>query len=108
MEGFDASEVNQPPQHRFNIGAGVDFDRYFGNLTVSYTDDAFWQDVLDARFWGPTDAFTLVSTGLGVRWAGGRYVTSVKVTNLLNQDIQQHVFGDVMKRQVVGELRVDF
>jgi outer membrane receptor protein involved in Fe transport len=108
VEGFDASEVNQPPQHRVNIGAGVDYDRYFGNLTVSYTADAFWQDVLDARYWGPTDAFTLVNTGLGVRWADGRYVTSLKVTNLLNQDIQQHVFGDIMKRQVVGELRVDF
>ena len=32
--------------------------------------------------------------------------TSVKVVNLANQDVQQHVFGDILKRQVVGELRV--
>ena len=30
----------------------------------------------------------------------------VKVTNLLNKDIQQHVFGDIIKRSVVGELRL--
>jgi hypothetical protein len=28
--------------------------------------------------------------------------------NLLNQDVQQHVFGDVLKRQIVGELKVRF
>jgi hypothetical protein len=34
--------------------------------------------------------------------------TSIKATNLGNQDVQQHVFGDVLKRQIVGELRVQF
>jgi hypothetical protein len=37
-----------------------------------------------------------------------RLVTSVKVMNLLNQEVQQHVFGDIMKRQVVGEARFSF
>ena len=26
--------------------------------------------------------------------------------NLINEDIQSHVFGDIIKRQVMGELRV--
>jgi hypothetical protein len=30
----------------------------------------------------------------------------VKVTNLFNQDIQQHVFGDILKRMVVFEVKV--
>jgi hypothetical protein len=37
-----------------------------------------------------------------------RVTTSVKGTNLANQQIQQHVFGDIIKRAVVGELRVNF
>jgi hypothetical protein len=37
-----------------------------------------------------------------------RLVTSVKVMNLLYQEVQQHVFGDIMKRQVVGEARFSF
>jgi len=28
------------------------------------------------------------------------------VNNLLNQDVQQHVFGDMLKRSVVFEVRV--
>ena len=106
VEGFDASEANRLPPHRFNVGANASYDRYFGTVTINYTDSAFWQDVLDARFWGDTEAYTLVNTGFGVRWAGGRHVTSLKVTNLGNADVQQHVFGDVIKRQIVAELRL--
>ena len=34
--------------------------------------------------------------------------TMVKVTNLLNQEIQQHIFGDISKLQMVAEMRVGF
>jgi hypothetical protein len=34
--------------------------------------------------------------------------TSIKGTNLGNQTIQQHVFGDIIKRSLVGELRCNF
>jgi hypothetical protein len=43
-----------------------------------------------------------------VRWAGERVVTSVKILNLANQEVMQHIFGDVLKRQVVGEVRFTF
>ena len=35
--------------------------RFLGNLAVSYQDEAYWQDVLDARYAGTTDAFTQVN-----------------------------------------------
>jgi iron complex outermembrane receptor protein len=108
VEGFDISEVNLPPNNRFNAGFNFSRGRFLGNMSVSYTDEAFWQDVLDARFAGTTDAYTLVNAGFGVRWAGDRLVTSVKVTNLANEEILQHIFGDITKRQVVGELRFTF
>ena len=101
-------ELNLPPNNRFNAGFNFSHLRYLGNLSVSYTDHAFWQDVLDARFHGTTDAYTLINGGFGVRWAGERLVTSIKVTNLANEEVMQHVFGDVIKRQIVGELRFGF
>jgi len=65
--------------------------------------------VLDSRYSGPTDAFTLLNGSFGIRWGRARrIVTTIRATNLLNDDIQQHVFGDVSKLQVVGELRVGF
>jgi outer membrane receptor protein involved in Fe transport len=105
---FDIGEVNRPPRHRVNTGFSVDTDRYVGNMSVSFVDDAFFQDVLDARFHGPTEAYTQVNGAFGVRWMGDRLTTTVKVINLGNQDIQSHVFGDIIKRQVIGELRLLF
>ena len=52
--------------------------------------------------------YTIVNTGLGVRWARDKVVTSLKITNLGNQEVQQHIFGDIVKRQAVGEARVTF
>jgi hypothetical protein len=34
--------------------------------------------------------------------------TVLKVNNLANRAVQQHVFGDIHRRQVVGEVRVQF
>jgi outer membrane receptor protein involved in Fe transport len=107
-EGFDLGELNLPPENRFNVGVGFNYQRFLGNLAVSYSDDAFWQDVLDDRFHGTTESYTLVNGGFGIRWFNDQLTTSVKVINLGNNDVQQHVFGDIMKRQVVGELRVQF
>lgn len=105
---FDISEVNIPPRHRFNAGASFSGGRYLGNVSISYVDDAFFQDVLDSRFHGPTESYTQVNGAFGVRWLGERMTTTLKVINLGNQDIQSHVFGDVVKRQVIGELRLQF
>ena len=45
----------------------------------------------------------------GVKWGEkGKIVTMLKVTNLLNQEIQQHIFGDISKLQMVAEMRVGF
>jgi outer membrane receptor for ferrienterochelin and colicin len=108
VDGFDPSEVNFPANNRFNLGANFSRSRVFGNVSLNYTDDAYWQDVFDARYAGVTDAFTLVSGGFGVRWLGDRVVTSIKATNIGNQEIQQHIFGDIMRRQVMGEARFSF
>ena len=107
-EGFDISELNLPPTHRFNVGLGYSGLRYFGNASVSFTDEAFWQDVLDARYHGPTESYTLVNAALGVKLNAELVTASLKVSNLFNDAAQQHVFGDFIKRQVLGELRFGF
>ena len=105
---FDISELNIPPENRFNVGFNFNYQRMLGNFSVNYAGAAFWQDVLDARYHGTTDAYTILNGGFGLRWINDQLTTTVKVINLANQDVQQHVFGDVMKRQVIGELKVGF
>ena len=106
--GTTINDVNWPAKNRFNVGANVNYMKWFGNISVNYTDEAYWQDVLDARFAGTTDAFTLVSGAIGYRWLNEKVVTSLKLTNIGNQEIQQHIFGDILRRQVVGEVRFGF
>ena len=106
---FDLSELNLPPHNRFNVGVSFADQRYLGNFSVGYTDDAFWQDVLDAPYHGTTKPYTLVNAGFGVHFgAKDRMTASVKATNLFNQTVQQHVFGDITKFQMAGEFRVQF
>ena len=57
---------------------------------------------------GPTDAFAQVNGAFGVRWFDNKVTTTLKVTNLFDEEIQSHVFGDVIRRQVIGEMRVVF
>jgi len=108
ISGFDPSEANMPANNRFNAGMNFGHDRFLGNLSVNYAGEAYWQDVLDARFAGTTDAYTLVNAAFGVRWFGDRVTTSLKVTNVGNSEVQQHIFGDILRRQVVGEARFTF
>jgi hypothetical protein len=105
---FPLEELSFPATHRFNAGLSVNQRRWLGNVTVNYTSEAFWADVLTSDLHGRTDAYTLLGATLGLKWDGGKIVTSLKGTNLLNKDVQQHIFGDIMKRAISGEVRFRF
>jgi hypothetical protein len=105
---FTLADVNQPPTNRFNAGINVSQGVFLGDLSVTYQDRAFWKDVLNPLFIGWTNAFTITNGSAGIKWAGGRVVTTLKVNNIFNRVMQQHVFGDIIKRQIVGEARISF
>ena len=106
--GTTINDVNWPPANRVNGGFNFSYRRFLGNMSVNYTDEAYWQDMFDVRYAGMTQPYTLINAGFGVRWGGERAVTSIKITNLANEEVMQHIFGDVLKRQVVGEVRFRF
>ena len=99
------TELTLPPTHRVNVGASLDGSRFLGNLSVSAATAALWSDVLTPEYHGYSDGYAMVNGSFGVKWSGGAITTLVKVTNLFNQSIQQHVFGDILRRTVVGEVR---
>jgi outer membrane receptor for ferrienterochelin and colicin len=106
---FDASVLNQPPTHRFNAGFSFDYQRYLGNISVGYVGSAYWNDVISILYSGTTEAYTVVNLSGGVRWgSGGKYMAMLKISNLANTPIQNHVFGDILKRQITGEFRARF
>jgi outer membrane receptor protein involved in Fe transport len=103
---FPISKINLPPTNRANVGLNLDYQRFLGDVTVQYTSEAFFRDVLDATYAGFTQPFTVVNVGGGVRLAGDKTVLMVKVRNLANEPVQNHLFGDLLKRQIVAELRL--
>ena len=72
---------------------------------MNYAGKALWVDVLGATYAGYTDAYTMVNATLRREVADGKVTVSLKGTNLTNETIQQHIFGDILKRSVVLELR---
>ena len=102
---YPTQELALPPTNRFNVGFSFEDARYLGSASANYSDKAFWSDVLTSPYHGFTDAYTMVNGSFGVKWAGGKVITLVRGTNLLNETIQQHVFGDILKASVVGEVR---
>lgn len=104
VSGAPANEINVPPTHRANLGFGWDRGTYFLNANVNYQDDAIWRDVLDSRFWGPTDGVTSVNAGLGFRFNRGRTTLSITGNNITDERIQQHVFGDIISRKITGQV----
>jgi outer membrane receptor protein involved in Fe transport len=105
---FPLAEFGVPPKNRFNAALSWNSRRFLGTVNVNFTDKAFWTDVLSSQDFGPTDSFTLVNASFGVKWNDGKVVTMVKGTNLANTDVQEHIFGDIIKRSIVGEVRFTF
>jgi outer membrane receptor protein involved in Fe transport len=101
---YPISEVGIPAAHRFNAGVAYNGPRFLGNVNVNYSGEALWTDVLGAEFHGFTDAYTMLNATVGVRLADGRITLSLKGTNLTNERILQHIYGDLIRRSVRAEL----
>ena len=101
-------ELALPAKNRFNAGVNWNHQRFVGTAQFNYQDKALWTDVLTSTYHGYTEAFTLVNANFGVKWNKAKEVTSLKVTNLLDKKIQQHVFGDILRRSVTIETRFTF
>ncbi|MGE5834957.1 MAG: TonB-dependent receptor plug domain-containing protein, partial [Acidobacteriota bacterium] len=84
-------EINIPARHLFNIGVSCVTPRTFGLVSVNHSSEAFWQDVLDARFHGTTKPYTMLNVTAGVKFNGGKYSAALKIVNLTNEEVQQHV-----------------
>lgn len=107
VTGVPADEIGIPPAHRLYLGWNGYHQNLFYGLGVNHQSEAYWTDVLDSRFFGFTDSFTTVDVSLGHMFSDGKYEASIRATNLLDEDMQQHVFGDIIGRRILGEVAVN-
>jgi len=102
---YPVAEVTVPAKNRVNAAASYNGARFLGNLNLSYSDRAFWNDVLNEPYAGYTEAYTMLNATVGVKFAQGKGQFSLRGINLLNQEILQHIYGDLMRISVMAEVR---
>jgi outer membrane receptor protein involved in Fe transport len=102
---YPVQEVGISSENRFNAGLAYSGKKFFGNANVNYAGKALWVDVLNAGYAGFTDPYTMLNATLGLKLVDGKVMLSLKGINLTNETIQQHIFGDILKRSVVAEVR---
>ncbi len=105
---YPIEELARPSKNRFNAGINYNGKRWLGTASVNHADKALWTDVLSKDFHGFTDAYTMFNASLGAKWVDGKVTTSIKAINLFDEKVQQHVYGDILRRQFYGELRLLF
>jgi hypothetical protein len=80
--------------------------QWSGCVDTSYVGDAYWSDVLDARFRGTTPSFVMLNARVVYPLPRVSAQLALGGTNLLDRRIKQHVFGDIFRRHVSADLRV--
>jgi outer membrane receptor protein involved in Fe transport len=108
VEGDDTFGINIPPSNRFNIGFAYAGRGVRASLNANYTSRAFWSDVLDSRFWGETDPYLMLNGNLSFDLVQDKVILTIKGTNLSDQEIQQHIFGDFIGRRIITQLQYRF
>jgi outer membrane receptor protein involved in Fe transport len=101
-----AHEAVERIEWRLNLGVDRDAGDYFWNVTLNYQDESYWSDVLFAR--ATTDAFTQVNAAIGWRFRNERLTLKLIGQNLFDEDVQQHIFGDLIGRRVQGQIGFEF
>jgi len=99
--------INLPPTLMASLAGGLVRDRFRGSLALSWQGEAYFTDVAGIAGW--TDAFLQVDGA--ATWAFGkerRLEVTAGATNLLDDSIQQHVVGDVIRRQATLSLHCIF
>jgi iron complex outermembrane receptor protein len=104
--GVDAVEINVAPAWRANLGLAHDSGKRFWNVGVNYQDEAYWADVLFAR--ASTPSFTQVNAAFGWRFASDKVTLKLVAQNLFDEDVQQHIFGDIIGRKLAGQVSIEF
>jgi iron complex outermembrane receptor protein len=106
ISGAATADVNRAPEWRANAGVGQDMGSFFWNANLNYQDEAYWADVLFAR--APTDAFTQVNASVGWRFREDSMQFKIIGQNTFDDDLQQHIFGDIIDRRIDAQVSFSF
>ena len=98
-------QINRPPRHQGGVGLTYRLNQWTAAADVHYTGRAFWADVLTEPFWGYTDAYSGVNARVSYHLPNRSWELWLSATDLLDEKIKSHVFGDTVRRKVSAGVR---
>jgi outer membrane receptor protein involved in Fe transport len=100
--------LNLPSRHQASATVGGTHGRWKGSAGITYTSRAFWADVFDPRFWGYTGSYLLANASIEHAFPVWRLEGVLRATDLFDRKVQQHAFGDIIRRRATLEIRKRF
>lgn len=98
-------QINQPASNQGGVTVTYRRQPWAATGEFYFTGRAFWADVFTQPFWGFTDAYSSINARLSYRprkWPGEIWLSA---TDLFDEKIQSHVFGDIIRRKVTAGVR---
>ena len=95
-------QINQPPRHQGGVALNYRLNRWTMSGDLHYSDKAFWTDVFTPPFWGYTSAYRRVNARVSYRLPNRLWELWLSATNLFDEKIKSHVFGDTVRRKVTA------
>jgi outer membrane receptor protein involved in Fe transport len=98
-------QINRPARHQGGGGLTYAATRWTASGDIHYTSRAFWADVFTEPFWGYTDGYVNANARASYHLAGQPWELWLSGTNLLDQKIKSHVYGDIVRRKISAGVR---
>jgi iron complex outermembrane receptor protein len=93
-------QINRPPTHQAGGSVTYVAGPWRAGADVQYSDRAFWADVLNEPFWGYTGAYVSANARVAYRLRASPWELWLSVSNLFDEKIKGHVYGDTIRRKV--------
>lgn len=97
--------INRPPRHQGGVTATYRREAWTAEGSVHYTARAFWADVFSEPFWGYTSRYHSIDGRVSYQLPLRSWEAWVSATNLSNEAIKTHVYGDTIGRTMLAGLR---
>jgi iron complex outermembrane receptor protein len=97
--------INRPARHQFGGSVTFTDSQWTVAGDMHFTDKAFWADVFTDLFWGTTPSFVATNVRVSYRIANRPWELWAAATDLLDEKIKSHVFGDTIRRKVTVGVR---
>jgi outer membrane receptor for ferrienterochelin and colicins len=98
-------QINQPAKHHGGGSLSYSAGQWSVAGDVHFTDRAFWADVFTEPFWGYTDSYLNVNARMSYRLRAAPWELWMSATDLFDQKIKSHVYGDIVRRKVTAGVR---